>query len=223
MNVLKMQRLRAAAALIAVILGGCATQQPIPELSNPKSSGLAIDVSLKPPLTLFGNQLPDQIYFVKINGEDGLFQQQIIRSNYIKASRAYLLNARPGTYVAVAAFRRVTPTYPATGPEREYFTYFSKELVEQTRVTVQEGDFAFVGVYVVDLSVGLDGADAVQAHYKNVISPGVVDSGLLQFMGTNFHYRGALLERKVDEQAHNEFVRKAKEDLAGSGWSTRIK
>jgi hypothetical protein len=223
-NLLKMQCLLAAAVLISVVLGGCASTQPIPELSDPKSSGLAIDVSLKTPLGMFGIMFePEQIYFAKIDGEGGLLQQKIIRSNYIKDGRAYLLNVRPGIYVAVAEFHQLTPRHQETEAPLRYTTYFSKELVEQTRVTVREGDFVFIGSYVVNVSGGFNGADEVQTHYKNVIAPNANTSGFGYFIGGDYQYCGTLLERKIDEQTHNEFVRKAKEDLAGSGWQTRIR
>ncbi|MBM2811714.1 MAG: hypothetical protein HW416_2473 [Chloroflexi bacterium] len=74
MNLLNMKRLYAPVAFVAIILGGCATTQPIPELSHPQSSGLGIDVLLKAPIALFSNR-SDQIYFAKIDGEDGLLQQ----------------------------------------------------------------------------------------------------------------------------------------------------
>ena len=218
MNVLNTPRLFAGSMLIAIILSGCATPRQIPDLLQPQSSGLAIQVTLKAPVGIFSNS-PSQIYFAKIDGEGGMLQQSIIRSNYVKNDRAYLLNAQPGTYAAVAAFflRAV-----GTGRTR-YTTYFSKELTEQTKVTIGTNDFVFIGNYVVDQSVGLAGADAVQLHYQNVISPGATTGGFLHLMGGDYHYRGTLIERKYDDQTRNEFVRNAKEDLAGSGWAARVK
>lgn len=219
MDLLNMKRLYVPVAFIAIILGGCATTQPIPELSQPQSAGFGIDVTLKAPIDIFSAE-PDQVFFAKIDGQDGLLQQQIIRSNYCKDGRAYLLNARPGTYVAVAAFFLRAPV--GTG-KNSYTTYFSKELVEQTKATVRENDFVFMGTYVVDQSVGLAGADGVQTHYKNVIAPGAIASGFLHIMSADYHYRGALLEHKSDEQTRNEFFQNAKDDLAGSAWPARIK
>ena len=232
MNVLNMQRLLASLVLITIVLGGCATPQPIPELSQPQSSGLGIDVTLSAPIGLFKAR-PDQVYFAKIDGEDGLLQQQIIRSNYSKDGRAYLLNVRPGTYAAIGAFfsRAGIPAGPpspgfsvsvATG-RSGYTTYFSTELVERTKVIVRENDFVFMGSYMVDQSVGLEGADGVQTHYKNVIAPGAATGTFLMGLSGDVHYRGALLEHKNDEQTRNEFFRNAKEDLAGSAWATRLK
>lgn len=229
---MKMQGLSALAVLFAILLSGCATTQPIPELSQPQSSGLAIEVSLKAPIGIFSAK-PDQVYFAKVDGEDGLLQQQIVRSNYSKDGRAYLLNARPGTYIAVASFfsRAGVPAGPpspgfsisVTTGRSGYTTYFSEELVELTKVTVRENDFAFMGSYVVDQSVGLGGADGVQTHYKNIIAPGAATGTFLMGLRGDVHYRGTMLERKTDEQARNDFLRNAKDDLAGSAWAARLK
>jgi hypothetical protein len=81
-------------------------------------------------------------------------QQSIIRSNYVKDSRAYLLNAGPGTYVAVASM------FLSPGVQRgTYITYFPRDLLEYTRITVREGEVAFMGAFDLGTSVGLDGAD----------------------------------------------------------------
>ncbi len=232
MNVLNTPRLYTGSMLIAIILGGCATPQPIPDLLQPQSSGLGIQVTLMAPVGLFSNS-PSQVYFAKIDGEGGMLQQSIVRSNYVKGDRAYLLNAQPGTYAAIAAYFSRGPV-PAAPPSpgvsvtasigrTGYTTYFSKELWEQTKVTIGADDFKFMGRFVVDQSVGLAGADAVQIHYQNVIAPGATTGGFLHLVGGDYHYRGTLLERKNDEQTRSEFVRNAKEDLAGSGWAARVK
>ncbi len=223
MNFPRMRAQFGAMAFVVVLLSGCATTQPIPEISDPQSAAIAIDVTLKAPIGMFSNK-PDQIYFVKIDSGDGLIQQQIIRSNYTKDGRAYLLNSRPGTYVAVAAFfsRTGVPAGPpspgvsvtVTTGRSGYTTYFSKELVKHTEVTARENDFVFMGSYVVDQSTGLDGADEVQTHYKNVIAPGETTGMLGMAFGGSIHYRGAMRERKADERARSEFFQKAKGDLA---------
>ena len=217
------QQLSASSVLVAIFLSGCATTpptQPIPELSQPQSAGLGIDVTLKAIIAAF-SYTPDQIYFAKIDGKDSLLQQQIIPSNYAKGGRAYLLNARPGTYVAVAAFFSYTPMLG--GKTTQYTTYLSKELVEQTKVTVRENDFVFMGSYVVQQSLG--GPDKVQTHYQNLLAPGVLRRGFGVFNPErlDYHYRGVLIEHKSDEQTRNEFFRNAKVDFEGSAWVERLK
>lgn len=214
---MNMQRLAVISVFFALLLSGCATTQPIPGLSQPQSSALAIDVLVKPPMGI-GSHDPEQVYFVRIEGADGLMQQSIIRSNYVKGSRAYLLNARPGTYAAVASM------FLAPGLQRgTYTTYFPQNVLEHTRVTIQEGEVAFMGAYVLETSVGLEGADAVQNHYKNVIAPGAPTGTLQMGLRGDVHYKGTLLERKNDETSRSNFLLRAKEDLAGSAWAERLK
>ena len=232
MNVVNMLRLSVGPVAFAIFLGGCATSQPIHDLLQPQSSGFGIEIALEAPIALFTSS-PSQVFSAKIDGEDGILQQSIIRSNYVKDGRAYLLNAKPGTYAAVATFV-ARDSVPAAPPSlgvsvsmsvgrTGYTTYFSKELVEHTVVTVGMSDFIFMGKYIIGESVGLEGADAVQIHYQNVIAPGATTGGILHFMSGDYHYRGTLVERKNDEETRNEFFRNAKEDLAGSGWVVRIK
>jgi hypothetical protein len=208
-------------ASVAVALGltACATSMPIPRPAAAESSGIGIDISMRVPAGFF-TKVPDQVFFARVDGVDGILQQQIIRSNYIVESRAYLLNARPGTYVAVAAlFRGAVGTYsrPTT-----YTTYFSQDLIEQSKVLVKANELVFAGRYRVEQTTGMGSADSAQTHYQNVISPGAITTGLLHILSGEYHYRGALLERNADAQARSVFFTAAKKDLAGSPWAERI-
>jgi hypothetical protein len=204
--------------VIASGISGCATSLPAPELSDPGRVGIAIEISLRAPAGFFYTS-PDQVFFAKVEGDPGILQQQIIRSNFVRGSRAYLLNGTEGKYVAVGAFFRMA----TGGIPKSYTTYFSQELIQKTLVSASPGELAYVGSYIVDQSVGLSGADAPQTHYQNVISPGAVTGGIFHVLGNDYHYRGGLVERKDDAQTRNDFRTKAVEDLAGSSWATRVK
>jgi len=102
------------------------------------------------------------------------------------------------------------------GTGRAYTTYFSLEIVENSQVTVQPVELVYMGRIVVDQSIGLSGADAVQTHYQNGISPGAVTSGVVDLVMGDHHYRGSLLERKADEQTQDDFRAKATQDLSGT-------
>ena len=209
----------AASACAVALLAACATTQPNPQATQvqAQASAVAIDVVVKPPMGI-GSRDPVQVHFVRIDGADGLLQQTFIRSNHVKGSRAYLLNARPGTYAAVAS------TFINPGLQSgSYTTYFPRDVVEHTRITVREGEVAFMGAYVLGTSVGLDGADDVQVHYKNVIAPGQATGVLSMAFGGAVHYRGALVERRGDEQGRRDFLQKARDDLAGSGWANLLR
>jgi hypothetical protein len=179
-------------------------------------AAMAIDVLIKAPMGI-GTREPVQVFFAKVDNADGLMQQTIIRSNFVKGSRAYLLNARPGEYVAVASLF----VLPGMG-SRTYTTYFPRDAIEQTRVTVRAGELAFMGSWVLGTSVGLDGADTTQTHYKNVIAPGQASGVLAMGFGGGVHYRGALIERRADDAARSTFFQGAKGDLAGSPWAARV-
>ena len=209
------RHLCAATLVAATLLAGCAANQPIPQMTRQNGAVVAIELNVADPSNI-GSHDPVQIYFAKIDNSDGILQQQFIRSNYVKDNRAYLLNARPGTYVAVASLFR-SPVSPAT-----YTTYFPRGLVEQTKVSVHEHEFAFMGSCIVDSSVGLDGADVVQIHYKNVIAPGAATGLLSMAFSGAVQYRGTLRERKDDVGTQAAFFRQAKEDLKGSSWTAFV-
>ncbi|QLC73826.1 hypothetical protein LPB260_24260 [Pseudomonas sp. LPB0260] len=218
MNPVGALRLALFTLAVTVLLAGCATSPSIPAISQPSASALVVDLTLNAPVSVFTNK-PDQVYFVRVDNQDGLLQQSIIRSNFVKDGRAYLLNARPGTYAVVGAF--FLP--PMQAARSTYTTYFSRAIVEQSVVTVHENQFVVMGRYVVNTSVGLDGADETQEHYKNVIAPGEATGLLAMSFGGAVHYRGVLHQLNNDEKTRNEILRLARQDLAGSGWADSIK
>jgi hypothetical protein len=61
---------------------------------------------IKSPVRLFRYR-PDKVYFVTAERKEDLYTQgRLVESNYAKGDRAYLLNAPPGHYVAVAAYHK---------------------------------------------------------------------------------------------------------------------
>jgi len=212
--------LRFAVLAGAVGLAACAgTPQGVPDRlaqTSPQGAALVIDVRIKVPM---GSGAPDpvQVFFAKIDNADGLMQQTIVRSNHVKDGRAYLLNARPGTYVAVASVF-INPGLGA----RTYTTYFSRAAVECTKLAVGEGEVAAMGSCLLGTSTGFDRADDVQAHYKNVIAPGQATGVLAMGFGGPVHYLGSLTECRADVQGRKDVLNKARGDLAGSAWATLI-
>ncbi len=187
-------------------------------MEQPESSGIGISVALR---DRFGNWDAQEVYFAKLGTEHDIRQASVIRSNYAKDGRVYLLNVPPGDYVAVAAFAEFWPG-PYFGPG-EWTTYFSKEIVEMTLVSVGKGQFAFAGSYVVDQSRGLKEADPIQLHYEEIVDQARLKAFYFQCCPGGLHYRGSLHESKRDDVTKNEFLNKAREDLAEGGWSALIK
>jgi hypothetical protein len=219
--------IKAYAILFALLATGCASV-PVPRMEDPQTSAIGIQVETQAPAGIFSHK-PDRIFFVRIDGEGNIEQNQVIPSNFAKDGRIYLLNAKPGKYAAVAAFRSQAglPLAPASQPgvsvsvtvgKTGYTTYFSKELIEATKVDVGRGEVAFMGSYVVKQSVGLTDAEPIQNHYAELIAPGSSKSGFGHLLSGDYHYRGAISEAKRDRDTRTEFLRKSKDDLAEGGW-----
>jgi hypothetical protein len=223
---------KAYAILFVLLVTGCASM-PVPRMEDPQASAIGIQVETQAPVGIFSNK-PDRIFFVRIDGEGNIEQNQVVPSNFAKDGRIYLLNAKPGEYAAVAAFRSQagSPFAPAPQPgvsvsvsvgKTGYTTYFSKELIEATKVDAGRGEVAFMGSYVVKQSVGLKDAEAIQNHYAELLAPGSSKSGFGHLLSGDYHYRGAVNEVKRDNDAKTEFLRKAKGDLAEGGWGQIFK
>jgi len=204
-------------AIVAVLLSSCASQQ-VPAISQPHAAVLGIDVTL---IAALGDSRykPVIVYLAKVDADSGLLQKQIIRTNYVKDGRAYLFNAAPGTYVAVAAYS----SPPMFGTTTDSITYFSKQLAEQTKTTVGEGEFAFMGDFEVAQGVWLDKADEVQVHYRNLLSPREARGIVAEYLNQITSYRGSPGASKDEEKARDSFVQSAKKDFAGSTWAALLK
>jgi hypothetical protein len=233
------------AAILIVGLSGCAgTLPPVKPLSS-EMSAIGIAVKTRAPLKLFGDKA-NMVYFIKLDEVDSVARanymvqsNQLIQSNYVRKNQIYLLNAKPGRYAVVATFySKSTPNLPSeSGPaksgvsvsiglnmpsENKYTTFFSKEIIKLTEVSVRPGAFAFIGDYVIDQSTGFKEADDAQLHYLQLIAPGAKTGYLsMAFSGSNY-YKGSLHEHKRDEQAKKQFLTNALEHLQGTEWTSII-
>lgn len=89
-------------ALLPVALAGCVQQAPGPAAETSAAIGISVENRWET-AGWFGN-IPEWVHFVRWS-EDGdvTNQTEIVTSNYQRGNRAYLLNARPGRYSAIAA------------------------------------------------------------------------------------------------------------------------
>jgi hypothetical protein len=88
-------------ASVAVLLFALSACVPLPTIRDDQSAAVGISMRVHAPVRLFRYR-PDKVYFVTAERKEDLYTQ--VQSNYIKGDRAYLLNAPPGYYVAVAAY-----------------------------------------------------------------------------------------------------------------------
>jgi hypothetical protein len=155
-------------------------------------------------------------------------------SNYESGGYFYLLNAKPGRYVAVASFRAQSapPAAPAGGNgvtvsfspgSSKYTTYFPSEMVRTTVVDVKPGEIAFMGSFIVDMTYGLEGADPVQTFYYRLLAPGDEQkNGVSKMLSGDNQYRGEVHASDHSAAAIAEFEKKSRADLETAGWSPMV-
>ena len=218
---------------VLLLVAECATaKMRVPQMADPQSSAIGIQITVRAPIGIISKK-PDQVYFVKLDNEGDITQNQVIPSNFTKYDRFYLLNAEPGKYAAVATFMfQAASLTPASQPGvsvsiskggTTYTTYFPEELIEATKIDVERGEVAFMGSYVVKASVGLKKAEPIQKHYVEIIAPGSSKIGLLRLMSGDWNYRGTLKKAENDSDARKEFIKKATNDLSKAGWGSILK
>lgn len=225
-------RLRTLFLSLCLACASCTSTPPGP--AGADSAGLGIRVRVRAPVRMF-SQNPEQVLFVRLAGPGGGFTGgEPMPSNYQADGYLYLLNAPPGTYVAVSCFKKMEPV-PAAGTQTSsgfsvifqpgatnYTTYFPEDMVRATQVTVRAGEVAFVGEFVVDQDLGLDEGDATQRYYYALFGQGEQSESFLEnALGGDYHYRGSLHSSSQDAVARSHFVKAGGGRLAEAGWKPR--
>lgn len=219
-----MHAVKTTSVLLALFaLSACVSP---PTIRDSQSTAIGISMRIRAPDRLFCCR-PEKVYFVTAERKEDLYTQgRLIEANYVADDRAYLLNAPPGYYVAVAAYHK-TDSYHSI---YRYTTFFTREVVGLTEVSVGPGSIVFMGNYVVHQAVDLTNPDEAQISFmplidrtpllrlgdtEEAIMPGVaagVDGGV-------FSYSGLLGEANRDRHAEETFLEKALDDLREGGWS----
>lgn len=170
-----------------------------PRLPAPDSEkgGIAVTVRGRFPL---GQKSPAvQVYFVRLGeGVDMYSAESVVPSDFSKKKQVYLLNVKPGRYVAVAA--RLQSLGTLVG---DYVVFFDRAMIPRTEIEVAPGRIAFMGDLFVDLKVKLSEADEAQMHYLRLVEPGAARMGFtLRALSHEYMYRGELIE--MDRTAATE-------------------
>lgn len=185
---------------LALILGGCSGAQKMSVPAGVPVRSVGIALKLVAPIGFPIS--PARVFFAKLD-EHGTPSRDIIPSNYTRGDRFYLFDVDAGTYAAVAALAEVNDSI--------FLTFFSRELVERTRVVVSAHELAFMGRYSVYSTI-FAGLDPVQEYYAKAITP---DYGkLLNLIIGPTRYRGILLKARTGEKDRAKFIERAPGDLA---------
>ena len=230
--------------VVCIAATGCAirTVAPAPKPEQDQSAGVGLFIELRAPVG-WPTYRADGAYFVKLDGKEIPHATELVASNYRSNSGSiYLLNAPPGDYAVVAAYFTLTDL--SGREESSYTTYFRRDLVELTRVSIEKGHLTFGGKFEVDMSVNVcpEDADDIQLHYANVLSPTALKCGLFRQIseqlatnstvignrvylagGMNYYYRGSPLKSNRDDAERRQFLDRARSDLSEAGWTNWLK
>ena len=171
----------------------------------------------------------DAVYFVQLGGTDrvrGHFP--LLRSNFRRGDRFYLLNAPPGRYAVVATFK-IDPhnTIVAFSPNTFYTAYFGEAMIRRTIVEVEPRSFTFMGTFSVRKEVDSLAGDETQAHYRSLIEPTLKDpanpSGVAEPGVNSFSYGASPLTAAREARTEAIFLTAALGDLENSGWESLLR
>jgi len=198
-----MKRLAFIVGLLLLFSSADAKRPPLPE-PDPKRGTIGVTIKAIPPAKI-GKMTAVQVHFVRVqNEEDILNAEYVIASNYSRKDQVYLLNAKPGRYVAVAAeFKKSTGF--------EYHAFFAEDMIPQTEVTVTAGEMIFMGEYPLNTSTKMTEGDAAQTHYYQMILPSTSRQGFMSrtLFGGVAPYVSTLKESSRDTDTEKEFWSRA--------------
>ena len=165
---------------LLVLFAGCVTV-PAPVVED-NMGVVAIDVDLRLKGDLFnlfpGFVEPNTIFFARLDKSGKVYNQdELYMSNYFVGDTTYLLNARPGTYVAVG-FRAYKKDKEENLYKKTGYTLFDilipEKMIELTKVKVCSGRVSYMGEFHMVEPAFADRAkvvDRAQQHYYGKMIP----------------------------------------------------
>ena len=178
------------------------------EAPDPGRGIIGVTVKVIPPAKI-GSNYAATVFFVRVvDDADRFAGDSLIPSNYAKGHGVYLLNAKPGRYVAIGCkvdtAQAGAPGF--VGPAGEIAAVFSQADILSTEVEVAPGKAVFVGDIVSGSSTKIQEADTAQAHYLHMIAPRGANQSFMTraFAG---HYVSTATFKSIErgEAAEKEF------------------
>ena len=222
--------------IICVLLAGCmAGTVTIPQPASQSASGIVLKIpGICPALMQCANQT---VTFARLDDGNNIISNELYQTSIMQSDHYYLLNARPGKYVAVAAtYSRGTGISGFTGKvsgevDRVFGEniLFSEALVRKTMVEIVPGSLVVMGAF----DFGIDGrmalapsaaqfiknADAVQLHYAKAIDPDMESRGATSSIK---FYRGTLKLTNNDAGTKRKLLESASRHIGTGGWDSQI-
>jgi hypothetical protein len=214
---------------LLLLAAACTTPPPSP--LKPDSAIVGVRVALADPL---GGAEHDaqSVFFVRMEADGQFAKGQVIQSNYASDGYAFLVNAEPGTYVAVAAMEtatsgggaRVGGSFHAGASQSvPMLTYFPEAVIGHTSVEVKPATAAFMGEYVLGQHTEFERADELQRYYHHALQPDQESqTGVALNSSGSKAYCGELKAEDRSANALSRFVTAVGPALDDAGWSRAL-
>jgi hypothetical protein len=191
--------------IIALSVLGCGLPKSLRVTENKDSSVIGISIRTVT-LSIFNNK-PETVYFVKLDDKDeNNLGNRIIPSNFVRGDYAYLINAQPGKYAAVASF--------FTQTDNSYNSFYDAEIIKKSTIDVGPNQIVFAGKFKIEnkmknLYQNIEqNGDKAQLHYYNLLK---------SFMYGTF-YCGVLTSAESTKEIEKDFLVKTKIYFKDSEW-----
>jgi hypothetical protein len=185
--------------------------KPLPlEAPDPGRGIIGIRVSVNSPARM-GSSAATAVYFVRVTEDADRFgAESLINSNYSKGHNVYLLNAKPGRYIAVGC--EFTMSGLLGGSGERGVAVFSKAAILQTEVEVAAGSIVFMGDIDAQSSTKTKEADEAEAHYLRMIDPTAANQAFMARAFTRHYvYTSTFTSIERSKTAETEFWNEATE------------
>jgi hypothetical protein len=163
------------------------------------------------------------IFFVRLQADGQNRQGDLLISNHRADGYAYLINASPGRYAAIGAGVHSTGQHTFGGSTvysgGTSYWYFPASMIDETIVTVEPSEVAFMGEFEISGDLGFDDADDTQKHYARFLDE---DADQVRF-NRWWHFHKSSLEfiaeyQKAPSEIATDGFMKSSRGLGELGW-----
>lgn len=194
-----------ALSLAALFILACDLPRNLRTMDGPDSS--VIGISVRTVTLKIVRSKAETVYFVKLDEKDeNNLGSKIIPSNFSRGGYAYLVNAKPGRYAAVASF--------FTQTDNSYNTFYDAALIQGSMVEVGPKQIVYAGDLLIEnrmknLYENIEqNGDRSQLHYYN----------LLKSFMYGLNYCGSPIKIEKSREGEIEFLNKTKSYFKKSDW-----
>lgn len=205
--------------LFVALLSNCVTPPTISPSNSRKSSLIVLEMEYNASI-ISPNFYADEIYLIKLDQKKSLLQPLIIKTNYTARKRVYLLDIDPGSY-AIVGFHYLEKNVA----ELSWYAALDENSVKKTFFDIKPGEIKYYGrIKLMNphnglLTPGPSDVDTIQAHYLEILSPGLLTS--------SFGYTKPTIAKIENIDNKQETLDRLKgevqSDVEGTEWSSLVK